>query len=112
MPTPTWFDVLQRVSQHAAKRGVELTPRVWKTLFCEPAPAVRPRPHQGSATSVTGGCPERPGMSAYDVAYLRAAFAKIDLVDGSFDAYAETALGVDAEKRRRLTRLPTEPGEG
>ena len=51
-------------------------------------------------------------MSAYDVAYLRAAFAKIDLVDGSFDAYAETALGVDAEKRRRLTRLPTEPGEG
>lgn len=51
-------------------------------------------------------------MLGVDVAYLRAAFAEIDLVYGSFDAYAATALGVDAEKRRRLTRLLTEPIEG
>lgn len=51
-------------------------------------------------------------MLGVDVAYLRAAFAKIDMAYGSFDAYAETALGVDAEKRRRLKRLLTEPIEG
>ena len=28
-------DVLQRVGQHPAKRVVELTPRVWKTLFAD-----------------------------------------------------------------------------
>ena len=28
-------DVLQRVAQHPAKRAVELTPRVWKTLFAD-----------------------------------------------------------------------------
>ncbi len=28
-------DVLQRVGQHPAKRAVELTPRVWKTLFAD-----------------------------------------------------------------------------
>ena len=28
-------DVLQRVGQHPAKRAVELTPRVWRTLFAD-----------------------------------------------------------------------------
>ena len=28
-------DVLQRVGRHPAKRAVELTPRVWKTLFAD-----------------------------------------------------------------------------
>ena len=28
-------DVLQRVGQHPAKRVVELTPRVWETLFAD-----------------------------------------------------------------------------
>ena len=28
-------DVLQRVGQHPAARAVELTPRVWKTLFAD-----------------------------------------------------------------------------
>lgn len=28
-------DVLQRVGQHPAKRVIELTPRVWKTLFVD-----------------------------------------------------------------------------
>lgn len=51
-------------------------------------------------------------MLGVDLAYLRATFAKIDLAYGSFDEYAETALGVDAEKRRRLMRLLTEPIEG
>ena len=31
-----------------------------------PAPAFRSRPHQGSATSISGGSPERPRMSAYE----------------------------------------------
>ena len=51
-------------------------------------------------------------MLGVDVAYLREAFAKIDQAYGSFDAYAAAALGVDAEKRRRLTQLLTEPIEG
>ena len=28
-------DVLQRISQHPAQRVIELTPRVWKTLFAD-----------------------------------------------------------------------------
>ena len=28
-------DVLQRVGEHPASRAVELTPRVWKTLFAD-----------------------------------------------------------------------------
>lgn len=34
-PHPYLVDVLQRVGQHPAKRVVELTPRVWKTLFAD-----------------------------------------------------------------------------
>ena len=34
-PYPYLVDVLQRVGQHPAKRVVELTPRVWKTLFAD-----------------------------------------------------------------------------
>ena len=51
-------------------------------------------------------------MLGVDVAYLRAAFANIDMAYGSFDAYAETELGADADKRRRLMQLLTEPIEG
>jgi len=28
-------DVLQRISAHPAKRAIELTPRMWKSLFAE-----------------------------------------------------------------------------
>ena len=31
-------DVLQRVGEHPASRAVELTPRVWKTLFADDPP--------------------------------------------------------------------------
>ena len=34
-PYPYLVDVPQRVGQHPAKRAVELTPRVWKTLFAD-----------------------------------------------------------------------------
>ena len=32
-PYTYFVDVLQRVGQHPAKQVMELTPRVWKTLF-------------------------------------------------------------------------------
>ena len=28
-------DVLQRISQHPAQRVIELTPRIWKTMFAD-----------------------------------------------------------------------------
>ena len=34
-PYPYLVDVLLRVGQHPAKRVMELTPRVWKTLFAD-----------------------------------------------------------------------------
>ena len=58
-------DVLQRVSQHPGKVRRRTDAEGMEDHVRGPAPAVRPRPHQGSATSITGGCPERPGMSAY-----------------------------------------------
>ena len=51
-------------------------------------------------------------MLGVDVGYLREAFAAIDRVHGSFDAYAATALGVDPQERRRLMQLLTEPDGG
>jgi len=47
-----------------------------------------------------------------DVAYLREAFAAIDLAYGSFETYAAAALGIDPERRRRLMQLLTEPDGG
>ena len=40
--------------------------------------------------------------------YLEAAFEEIDRTYGSFEAYLETALGVDDARRRRLVELLTE----
>ena len=51
-------------------------------------------------------------MPGVDVAYLREAFAAIDLAYGSFETYAAAALGIDPERRRRLMQLLTEPGGG
>ena len=34
-PYPYLVDVLQRIAEHPAKRVIELTPRVWKTMFAD-----------------------------------------------------------------------------
>ena len=50
-------------------------------------------------------------MLDVNIEYLHEAFAAIDLAYGSFDQYAADALGIDPEKRRRLTQLLTEPAD-
>ena len=42
MPYTYLIDVLQRISMHPANRAIELTPRMWKSLFADDPPSLRP----------------------------------------------------------------------
>ena len=64
-------DVLQRVSVHPAKRVIELTPRMWKSLFADAPLRSDLGPHRlRSATTLIAITQPRPKMPAYREASL------------------------------------------
>ena len=60
-------DVLQRISVHPAKQAIELTPRMWKSLFADAPSSIRPRSAPPRSAITLSATPQpRPIMPAYN----------------------------------------------